>query len=149
MGIPDPRTDPQFYDGIVMRRLMAFLVDTVIIFLLWFVVIVLGFLFTVLTVGLGAPLAMLFFSMSGFLYRWLLLSQRSATLGMMMTGIEVRDARGEQVSPGMAFFHTVAFYMTILMLPLAIIGWLLMASSPHRRTLHDTITGAVVINRPA
>lgn len=149
MSIPDPLTDPQFYDGVPMRRLFAFVIDSVIITGIWFLVIFLGFLFAFMTAGLGAPLAMLLFSLSGFVYRWLLVAQRSATLGMMVTGIEIRDVFGRRLTHGTGFFHTFAYYVTTLFLPLAIIGWILMASSPHRRTLHDTITGSVVINRPA
>lgn len=149
MSIPDPQTDPQFYEGVPMRRLVAFVIDSVVIAGIWVLVIFLGFLFAVMTAGLGAPLAVLVFSLSGFVYRWLMVAQRSATLGMMLTGIEIRDAFGRPLNPGTGFFHTFAYYVTVLFLPLAIIGWILMASSPHRRALHDTITGAVVINRPA
>ncbi len=78
-----------------------------------------------------------------------MVAQRSATLGMILTGIEIRDGDGTRCSPGMAFLHTAGFYVTFYFFPLLIIGWILMATSPYRRALHDTVLGTVVINRPA
>ena len=146
MGVPDPETDPQFYDGVPMRRFIAFLIDTVAIVLLWLVGVV---VLTAMTLGLGAFLAPLLLLATGFVYRWMTLTQRSATPGMMLTGIEIRNHRGEKLDQSAAFMHTLAYSVTIMFLPLAIIGWILMASSPYRRTMHDTFTGAVAINRPA
>ena len=146
MTIPDPHTDPQFYEGVPLRRLVAFVIDTVAILLLWLIGV---FVLAAVTLGLGAFLAPLLFFATGFAYRWLTLSQRSATPGMMLTGIEIRDARGEPLDQTTAFMHTLIYAVTLLFLPLAIIGWILMASSPYRRMMHDTMTGAVAINRPA
>lgn len=148
MGIPDPETDPQFYDGVPLRRLIAFLLDSLVILILWFVVLVIFGIVTAMTAGLAAPLMLLALAGTGLFYRWMMLSQRSATLGMMALGIEVRDRRGEKCESGTAFLHSFAFLATLYFLPLAIIGWILMASSPHRRALHDTMLGTVVINRP-
>lgn len=149
MGIPDPDRDRQFYEGVPMRRLFAFAIDTVVILLLWVVVVILGFIFTFLTAGLAGPVAFLMITGTGLFYRWLMLAQRSATLGMILTGIEVRDATGEKVSPGLGLLHTLGYLVTLYFFPLMIIGWILMATSPHRRLLHDLICGTVVINRPA
>lgn len=146
MGVPDPHTDPQFYEGVPMRRFIAFVIDTIAIVLLWLIGV---FVFAAVTLGLGAFLAPVLLAMTGFVYRWMTLAQRSATPGMMLTGIEIRDFRGEKLDQSSAFIHTLAYAATLFFLPLAIIGWILMASSPYRRTMHDTFTGAVAINRPA
>ena len=89
------------------------------------------------------------FLSTDFVYRWAMLRNRSATLGMYITGLEVRDANGDKCTPGFAFIHTAAFYVTVMFIPLLVIGWFLMATSPYRRAMHDTILGSVVINRPA
>ena len=149
MGIPDPERDPQFYEGVPMRRLVAFVIDFVVILILWVVMVFLGFLFTVLTMGLGGPIAVLMATLTGVVYRWLMLAQRSATLGMILTGVEVRDGNGDKVSPGLGLLHTLGYTVTLYFFPLMIIGWILMATSPHKRLLHDLICGTVVINRPA
>lgn len=148
MGIPDPIKDAQFYAGVPVRRLTAFGADLAAIVAIWLLVLVLGSILVVLTAGLAAPLAFLGFAATGFLYRWLFLCQRSATPGMRVTGIEVRDASGAPLSPSLAFLHTAGFYVTLFFPPLLIISWLLLLGSAHRRALHDLPLGTVVINRP-
>jgi uncharacterized RDD family membrane protein YckC len=149
MGVPDPVEDSQFYDGVVTRRLVAFCIDLVVILVLWCIVFVVGALVSVLTLGLATPLAVAVFAATGFLYRWAMLAERSATVGMLVTGIEVRDAGGSRVNPIIAFLHVAGFYASVFITPLLVIGWFVMASSPYRRLLHDLVLGTVVINRPA
>ena len=148
MGVPDPETDGQFYKGVPMRRLVAFLIDFAIGCVIMVVTVFLGFLFSLMTAGAGAPLAMLLIISSSVIYRWVMLIQRSATLGMIMTGIEVRDKDGNRMDAGSAFLHTIAFHVTFFT-PLLLIGWILMATSPYRRAMHDIVIGSVVINRPS
>lgn len=148
MSVPDPVHDSQFYDGVPMRRLVAFCIDLAVILLLWCVVLVVGLIVSILTLGLGTPIAAAVFAATGFLYRWVMLSERSATVGMLMTGIEVRDARGSRLNPVIAFLHVAGFYVSVFITPLLVIGWFLMASTPYRRLLHDLVLGTVVINRP-
>lgn len=149
MGIPDPDHDPQFYEGVALRRLIAFLLDTLVIVVLWFFVLIAAFLVSFLTFGIAAPIMMLMLGFTGLIYRWIMLWQRSATLGMLATGIEVRDQNGEKCDPATAFLHSLAFIGTLYFFPLAVIGWILMSSSPHGRALHDMMVKTVVINRPA
>lgn len=145
MGIPDPDRDPQFYQGVPLRRFVAFVIDTVIILLLCAIGLV---LLTVLTFGLALPLMPLLFLGTAFAYRWLLVTHSSATLGMRITGVEVRDQNGNLLTRELAAMHTAGFMVTVTFLPLAIIGWILMASAPTRQALHDMVLGTVVINRP-
>ncbi|HET7410873.1 MAG TPA: RDD family protein [Paracoccaceae bacterium] len=149
MTAPDPLLDSQFYDGVPARRLVAFCIDVVVVFAIWCVVLLLGLILTVVTLGLGAPLAALAASVTDFLYRWILLAQGSATLGMRLTGVEIRDSAGRRLDAVTAFLHVAGFYVTLFFLPLLVIGWVLMAATPHRRLLHDIPLGAVAINRPA
>ena len=149
MRVPDPVHDGQFYDGVPARRLVAFCIDVFVVVALWCVVLVVGLLVSVLTLGVAAPLAILVFGAADFIYRWVMLAERSATVGMMLTGIEVRDAWGDRLNPVMAFLHVAGFYLSVFVTPLLVIGWFLIAASPYRRMLHDLVLGAVVINRPA
>ncbi len=149
MGVPDPVRDSQFYEGVPMRRLVAFCIDVFVVLALWCIVLIFGLLISVLTLGLAAPLAVAVFAAADFLYRWAMLAERSATVGMLVTGIEVRDATGDRLNPVMAFLHVAGFYVSVFVTPLIVIGWLLMASSPLRRLLHDLVIGTVVINRPS
>lgn len=148
MGLPDPAHDSQFYAGVPLRRLVAFAVDVVVGLVLTFCALFVGMIVTILSMGLAAGPTFLIMVMTGFLYRWIMLVKRSATVGMILTGIEVRDAQGERMTPQSAFLHTAGYYATILFPPLMLIGWCLMATSPYRRTMHDLFIGAAVINRP-
>ena len=149
MGVPDPHRDEQFYRGVPMRRLVAFGIDFLVILFLMIGVAIAGAVLTLGTIFLAGPVAMVIFTATGFIYRWIMLAQRSATLGMLVTGIEVRDAQGDRMSQLTAFIHTAGFYATFFFLPLLFIGWFLMFTSPYRRAMHDLILGTVVINRPA
>lgn len=149
MAIPDPDHDPQFYQGVALRRLIAFVLDTLVIIVLWFFVLIATFLISFLTLGIATPVMMVMLGFTGLLYRWFMLWQRSATLGMLATGIEVRDQNGEKCDTSTAFLHSLAFIVTLYVLPAAVIGWVLMASSPHGRAMHDMMVKTVVINRPA
>lgn len=149
MGVPDPVHDSQFYQGVPVRRFVAFCIDLVVIIGLWCIVLLVGILISILTLGLATPLAVALFSATGFIYRWVMLVQRSATLGMILTGIEVRAASGSLLDPVTAFLHVAGFYVSVFLTPLLVIGWFVMASSPYRQLLHDLVLGTVVINRPA
>ena len=149
MTAPDPALDGQFYDGVPARRFVAFCIDAAIVLAIWVVVLVLGLFFTLVTLGAAAPLMVLAAASADFLYRWFTLSEGSATLGMRLTGIEIRTAAGSRLDPAAAFLHVAGFYLSVFFTPLLVLGWILMAASPHRRLLHDAVLGAVAINRPA
>ncbi|MEM9061700.1 MAG: RDD family protein [Pseudomonadota bacterium] len=149
MGVPDPERDPQFYAGVPLRRFVAFLIDFVIVMFLLLCMAFVGGALSLGTIFLAGPLLMVMFGAVGFLYRWIMIAQRSATVGMMITGIEIRDREGDRMAQLTAFIHTAGFYVTYFFLPLLFIGWFLMLTSPHRRAMHDLILGSVVINRPA
>ena len=148
MSLPDPDHDPQFYAGVPARRFAAFVIDAAVIVALTLPVMVLGAIFSILTFGLGSGLGALMAVLTGFLYRFGMLTVFGATAGMLLMGIEVRDADGRTPGEGTAFVHTAGFNVTFLFPPLLIIGWILMVQSPYRRAMHDLPLGTVVINRP-
>ena len=150
--LPSPYEDTQFYDGVVARRLFAFVIDVVIVTLLLTLIVLVGFVVGFLTFGLGWIVAALLFVSADFLYRWLTIAASSGTWGMLLTGIELRDRRGERLDPGQAFVHTGAFYVVgfggMIAIPL-ILNLLVPFLAPHRRLIHDYLLGTVAINRPA
>jgi len=148
MAVPDPERDPQFYDGVPLRRLVAFVIDSVLILLLMWVIGLVGMLVGVLTLGLALPVFAVLFMSAGFFYRWLLIAQQSATIGMAMTGIELRRADGERLDGVTAFLHTGGFYVCLAVFVLMIASIVIMFGSAHRRMLHDLVLGTVMINRP-
>ncbi|MEM7238506.1 MAG: RDD family protein [Pseudomonadota bacterium] len=148
MSLPDPDHDPQFYDGVPLRRAVACLIDFVVIAILMIVILLVGTLIGFLTFGLGLVVAIGLFFCAGFLYRFLMLASRSATLGMAATGIVLRDRDGAPVTRATALVHTAGFFITLLFPALMFGGWLLMLGSPHRRLMHDYLPGTTAINRP-
>ncbi len=149
--LPSPFEDAQFYDGVVARRLFAFLIDVVIASILMGIIVVVGLIVGFFTFGLGWLLAALLFVSADFLYRWLTIAASSATWGMALTGIELRDRRGERLDAGQAFVHTAAFYVVgvggMIAIPM-ILNLVVPFLSPHRRLIHDFLLGTVAINRP-
>lgn len=149
MAIPDPERDRQFYEGVPLRRVAAFLIDGVIILVILGAISVVGVLLGILTFGLALPLVSLLLLSAGFIYRWLLLARYSATIGMVVTGIELRRADGGPADPMTALVHTGGLYVSLAMVLLLLASAVTMFVTPYQRTLHDMILGAVVINRPA
>lgn len=145
MALPDPERDGQFYEGVPLRRFSAFVIDFILILVL---TIVAMFVVALATLGLGTPFVFVILTCTGFVYRWLMLKQRSATVGMILTGIEIRNARGEKMEQSEAFLHTLGYFVTFFFAPLMIIGWFLMFSDPYKRAMHDLVLGSAAINRP-
>lgn len=148
MGLPDPHYDRQFYAGVPARRFFAFLIDGLIVAGLSLLMLLTGALVGLLTAGLGTVIGIVLFVLSGFAYRYLMVAHRSATLGMMATGIELRTRQGERLDRMTALIHTAGFYLSFTVPVLMVIGWILMATSPHRRLIHDLLPGTTAINRP-
>ena len=101
LGLPDPVTKPDFYDGILFKRAAAWVIDVVLIVLLGLLVLP----FTAFTGVFFFPVLIL---VVGFVYRWFTLSGNSATWGMRMMGMELRDRDGLRLQSGTALAHTFA-----------------------------------------
>ncbi|MGB0926767.1 MAG: RDD family protein [Pikeienuella sp.] len=140
-GPPNPDTDPQFYDGVPAKRLLAFAIDVVAV---WGVAIVIS----VLTLGIGfflfAPLVFVI----DVVYRVITIGNKSATPGMRVMGIELRDARGDRLTIGQAALHTALFYVAMAFVIIQLISVLLMAGSRYGRGVHDMPFSTTMINRP-
>lgn len=148
MGHPDPVTDPQFYQGVPLRRFVAFVIDTLIIGVILLTITILGTLLGFVTFGLGWVLIVPAFAVAGFVYRFTMIRERSATLGMLAAGIEIRGPDGERLGTVLAAMHTLFYYVTIYLPVLMAAGIAMMAFNPRRQLLHDLPLGTVVINRP-
>lgn len=142
-GTPDPAVQPDYYDGIVWRRSLAYAVDIVAIFVLLLALkLVLG-IATVISFGLLSPLWLLV-PLVPIAYHTLLIGgSASATLGMQLFGVEVRSWTGGRPSYLQALVQTAVFYVTIG--ATASLVLLLVFFSERRRTLHDFLAGTVVL----
>ncbi|WP_316014501.1 RDD family protein [Roseobacter sp. HKCCA0434] len=139
-GLPDPATDPQFYDGVPSRRLIAWVLDVAIITALWLV-------FGILTLGLGW-LLLPFWLVVSFLYRTFTISGRSATWGMRMMGIEFRDGFGQRFGFGQALVHTGLYALSLSFMFTQVVSIFLMGGTARGQALHDIPLGSTAINSP-
>ena len=140
--LPNPETQPEFYADVPTKRLVAFVVDTVVIIAISLVIVP----FTAFTGLFFFPLLM---TVVGFAYRVITISRGSATWGMRLTAIEFRTAQGERFDLGMAFAHTFGLTISFLLPLLQVISIVLMLTTARAQGLSDHVLGTVAINRRA
>lgn len=147
----DPATQPEYFEGVLARRAVAFLIDASIVLAPMLAIAFVMLLFTVLTLGFGvfvfallAPLTAVW----AVIYVGLTLgSPASATLGMRATHVEMRTWYGGRMYFLLGAVHAVFFWvLTGALTPLAL---LVVLFNWRRRTLHDFLSGTIVINNEA
>jgi len=141
-GLPDPDTQPEFYDDVPVKRFIAWLVDALIIFLT-------ALLISVLTIGIGFFFFGFLVIAVAFTYRTVTLANRSATLGMRLAAIEMRNHRGERFDLATAALHTLGYQVSMSMVVPQIISIVLMLTSARAQGLTDHALGTVALNMAA
>ncbi len=140
--IPDPQAQPEFYADVPLKRLLAWLIDTVLVIVICLLIVP----FTAFTGLLFFPVLML---MVGFAYRVVTLANGSATWGMRLMAIEFRTLSGEKFDLSMAFGHTMIFSIGCAFLPVQLLSVILILTSVRAQGLSDHILGTVALNRRA
>ncbi|WP_299813184.1 RDD family protein [uncultured Jannaschia sp.] len=139
--LPNPVAAPEFYDGVAVKRGVAWIVDTIVITLL-------TILAGVLTLTIGFFLWPLFFLGIGFLYRIATIAGGSATWGMRLMGVELRGHDGERFDLAQSIAHVGGYYASVV----TVVPWFLsiatIAATPRRQSLTDFVLGSAAINRP-
>jgi uncharacterized RDD family membrane protein YckC len=134
-------------EGVMARRVLAWLLDMLLIALILGALWVVLLMFGLLTLGLGLPLLGIL-PFVPFCYHLLFVAgAASATPGQRALGLVVR--RDEDLGPpsfAQAFVYTLGFYLT-----LATTGLLLLFAlfTVRHRTLHDLASGLVVVRSRA
>ncbi len=137
-------TRHELYDGVLSRRVIAYILDAIIISI---VVVVAAFgvaLLSVFTFGLAwlmyfvlTPLVI-----AGYL-AFTLGGRDAATPGMRFTGLQMRLYDGRTIGPMGAIAHGLLFYFSVAILtPFIVLAGLL--TNKHR-LLHDLILGTYVV----
>jgi len=147
----DPVANPELFEGVLARRLMAFLIDLVVLAIPLIVTAIFILLFGLMTFGLGW---MLFWLLSPASVVWALLyygltmgSAASATVGMRAMDLEIRTWYGAPAYFLLGAVHAVVYWVSVSVLtPLILLVGLF---NGRRRLLHDMLVGTVVINNPA
>ena len=142
----DPVKDPQLFQAVIRKRSVAFIIDAIIIAVLWAIAIAVVAVLGIVTLGLAWLLFGLVFPAVGLGYNALTIGgPNSATIGQRMMGLEVRMWFGGKVTPLIAAFHALLFWFSLVVF-CPILLWAFF--DPRKRTLHDILAGVVVVNRP-
>lgn len=139
---PDPERHAEFYDGVLMKRFLAWLFDLVLIAIITAMIVP----FTAFTALFFLPVL---FLTVGFIYRWLTLSGRSATWGMRLVNIEFLDRQGSRFDSATALLWTIGYSVSMAFVLPQILSAVLMILSPRVQGLTDLVVGSVAINSPA
>lgn len=140
MALPDPIAQRSFYDGIATKRLLAWVIDMILIFA--FCVVILPF--TAFTGLFFFPFLMM---VSGFIYRVVTLATSSSTWGMRIMAMELRDQNDQPLDGSLAFLHTLGYSVSFAVFPLQLISVILMATSASGQSLIDLLLGTAALNR--
>jgi uncharacterized RDD family membrane protein YckC len=147
----DPVRNSELFDGVLARRLVAFVIDVVIISIPMMFAALFILLFGLITLGLGW---MLFWLWSPAAVIWALVyygmtlgGPHSATVGMRMMNIQMRTWYGGPSYFLLGVAHAILFWLTVSLLTpfILLVGFF----NERRRLLHDMLIGTVVINRPS
>ena len=144
----DPAANPELFEGVVARRIVAFLIDFLILSVPVVFVSMFIFVVGIVTFGLGFFLyALLWPGMviwAIVYYGMTLGSAASATIGMRIMDIEMRTWYGSPAYFVLGAVHAVVFWITVSAItPLVLIVCLF---NERRRCLHDFLVGTVIIN---
>ncbi len=137
---PDPDMQPEFYDGIPVKRLLAWVVDMIVIIALCVLILP----FTAFTGLFFFPFLVL---VVGFIYRVMTLASGSATWGMRLMGMELRTLRDAPFDFGTALVHTLGYSFSWAMAPLQLISVIMMCLTDRRQGLSDVVMGTVAVNK--
>ncbi|WP_289041636.1 RDD family protein [uncultured Aliiroseovarius sp.] len=141
-GLPDPETQAEFYRDVTIKRLLAWLIDVVLI-------VAICILVSLLTLGVGFFLWGIIYLAVSFIYRVTTLSSKSATLGMRLTAIELRTHRGQRFDRGTAALHTLGYFVAMSTFVLQAISIVMMFTTPRGQGLGDMVLGTAAVNRAA
>lgn len=148
--LPLERTDapvtPAMLDGVIWRRIAGYLVDLLVIgFLLGAFTVLVFVPATVITLGLLAGVLWALYGLIPLAYHVLLVGgPRSATLGQRLFDLRVMDTGGGKPDYVQAAVACVLFYLTLMLTGLLL---LFVFFNPQRRTLHDWLSGTIVVRR--
>lgn len=142
----DPAREPGLFDGVLSKRVLAFIVDVILLGLFELLAVLIVFALGIFTFGLAWLLfALPFFAIVAVLYVALTLGgPKAATPGMRLAGITIRSSNGERIGFIIAAAHVVLYWVLLSFLtPLVLLVGLF---SNRKRLLHDMLLGTVVMN---
>lgn len=145
-ALPDPASAPALFENLLLRRVVAFCIDSVALIAIAMALIIVGLISGFVTLGIGwvllpvvLPLALLSY------YPLTLGSPARATLGMSMMDLVLTPARGQPLNGVFILFHPLVFWLSFwISWPVSLLFALF---TPRRQMLHDLITGTLMLRR--
>jgi uncharacterized RDD family membrane protein YckC len=144
----DPSLQPELFRGVLTRRLIAFIIDLIVLSIPVILAVLFIAVFGVITLGLGWALFLL---VTPFSVIWALLyygatlgGPYSATIGMRVMDLEVRTWYGAPCYFLLGAMHAVLFWISVSVLSPFVL--LIGLFNGRHRLLHDMVLGTVVIN---
>jgi uncharacterized RDD family membrane protein YckC len=133
--------------GIVWRRVAAYCIDLVIIGAISVLAIMVFVPAAIVSFGLLATPLTLLFGLIPVAYHTVLIgSSGSATLGQRLLDLRVMDIGGGRPDYAQAAVQCILFYVTLMATGLLLV---VIFFNPLRRTIHDWLSGTVVVRRSA
>ena len=141
----DPATQPELFDGILSKRIIAFIIDAIVIVLLMIPAALMVLILGILTLGLAWLLFPALFAIVALGYVGLTLGgPGSATPGMRIAGVEMRTWSGQRMFQVLAIMHALIFWFSIgILTPFVLLVGLF---TYRRQLLHDLLLGVVALN---
>lgn len=145
-NLPDPASAPELFENVLPRRMMAFLIDSVIMIFVTTLVTIIGAVAGFFTLGLAwvalpivIPLVIL-----GY-YVVTLGSHSRATIGMQAMDLVLTPTRGAPLDGWKILVHPLVFWLTVwLAWPISLVIALF---TPRREMVHDLIAGTLMLRR--
>ncbi|MBP5855930.1 RDD family protein [Marivibrio halodurans] len=138
--IEDRLRDPALTEGTVLRRVVGYAIDVVILAAIGFAIHLVVFM----TLGLLAPLLYPLLVVLPLIYHtYFVQSAASATIGQRLAGLEVRRLDGGRPGPLQAFVMVCLFYLTLALTSGLLLLWCLI--DDRGRCLHDILSGTLVL----
>jgi uncharacterized RDD family membrane protein YckC len=146
--IYDIETQPDLFEDILSKRIIAFIFDAILIVLLMVPAALLVLVLGVFTLGIGWLLFPPLFALVGLGYVALTLGgPASATLGMRLAGVQMHTWSGQKMFPLLAIMHALIFWFSVsLLTPFVLLVGLF---TERRQLLHDLLLGVVALNADA
>lgn len=140
MTLPDPALEPEFYADLLPKRFIAWVIDLVITLVLVLVAVV-------MSAFIGLFFLPLLYLVVSIVYRWVMLHNFGATLGMLLCAIRLRHLDGRQPDSAICLWHAVIFSLAMTTVIGQVISIGLLLTTAHRQALNDVILGTTMINR--
>lgn len=137
---PGGLEDPALYDGVMPRRVFAYLIDATLLFFgSWFIVLILG----LLSLGIAFFFVAFIFIGLAITYHSGFIAKNAATPGMALVGLKVTTLDGGKPDLSQALITTIVFYVSVVVTVWIVL--LVPLLNDKRRTLHDFLAGTVVV----